>query len=117
MSRRRLRRMGRFQMDEPTPLKLLGAHLVRELEKLKALGSDGSGARAFHLKEVEVSIPFAAQSDAAPAPIVLGDEEPLTAVEAIARLDHLKTAAFVEVGRIADAPVDSIAVLRLRVKF
>jgi hypothetical protein len=104
-------------MDEPTSLKLLGAHLVRELEKLSALGPPGDPARAFRLKEVDISLPFTATEGGAPESVVIGGQEPLTTAEAIDRLDRVKVTAFIETGRIAEAPADSIATLRLRMKF
>jgi hypothetical protein len=102
---------------EPTSLKLLGAHLVREIEKLSALGFDGELRRAFRLKEVELSVPFIALEAVAPEAVVIGGEAPLTPLEALDRLDRVKAIAFIEAGRIAGAPADSITMLRLRMKF
>lgn len=104
------------ELDEPTPLKLLGAHLVQELEMLRSFGFSGDRVGAFRVKDVEVSIPFASPPGVEPTPIEIGGEEPLTAVEAIDRLTRVESLAFIRAGRLADAPADSIAVLRLRMK-
>ncbi len=105
-------------MSETTSLKLLGSCLAQELGTLRILSFDDPRAGVVKLKEVELSIPFAAPTGVPASPITIGAEDSVTLLEVLRQLDGIgELRAFVESSRLAEIPSESVAEMVLRIKF